>query len=222
MPKLSGLFDSFDNIDAIDINSLITWFKKAPPSPVVLEDYLANKILYPSSVPLTNIDMETDLAILREALRINGPKLGPTEGPLLGDNPFLNITLRKIIIPERFLQIVPDLVSLAWAFVDGLLLNRKKQDSFEDLWTVVVSGDGDEIVGSVLLPEFVSLAENMNLDLFGKDYQIKAGSLTRVPCLKSRCELSYKLTGGQILGKSSSAVEVYGGRLGLIIDGRMQ
>lgn len=218
---MSGLFDSFDNLDSIDINSLITWLKRARPTPVQLEDYLANKILYPTTISQTVADMEMDLAILREALRINGPSSAQTGG-LLGDNPFLNITLRKIIIPERFLNFVPDLVSLTWAFVDGLLLNRTRQDSFWDLWTVVVSGDSDEIVGSVLLPVFGRLGENMNLSLLGKDYQIKAGSLTRIKCLKSRCEIAYTFEGGKILGKSSNAVEVYGGGLGLMIDGRIQ
>src|SRR5687768_2390810 len=98
MSKLSGIFDSFDNLDQIEIESLITWLKN-PPSPVQLENYLANKILYPTSLPLTESDMKIDLAILREALKINGPKAEKSNSNLLGDNPFLNVTLRKIIIP---------------------------------------------------------------------------------------------------------------------------
>lgn len=220
MPKLS-LFNSFDNLDSVDIDSLISWLKN-PPAPIQLENYLANKILYPETIPVTEAEMKIDLAILREALRINGPKKGQKGGPLLGDNPFLNLTLRKIIIPARFLHFVPDLVSLTWTFVDGLLLTRKKQDFFEDLWTVVVSDDIDETVGSVLLPEFANLGDNMNLTLEGSSYQIKAGSLTYVPCPKTRCEIAYKFDSGKILGKKMSAVEVYGGALGLMIDGRMQ
>ena len=222
MPKFSGLFDTFDNLGQIDINSLLGWFKNAPPSPIQLEDYLANKILYPKTLPLTNFDMKIDLAILREALRINRPNLNKTEGPLLGGNPFLNVTLRKVIIPERFLLYVPDLVNLVWAFIDGLFLNRKKNDLFEDLWTVVVSGELVETVGSILLPEFPRLGERMNITLSGRQYRINSGSLTRVPCQKSRCEISYELTDGKILGKNSDAIEVYGGKLGLMVDGRMQ
>lgn len=220
MQNVSGLFDSFDNLDQIDVASLIPYIKN-PPSQEQLENYLANKILYPQTLPLTKADMQIDLAILREALRINGPTLGQAEGPLLGDNPFLNITLRKIIIPERFLTYVPDLVSLSWAFVDGLLLNRRKEDWFEDIWTIVIADDINEVVGSVLLPQFGTLGDNMNLSLLGKDYTILAGSLTLVSCPQSKCQISYKLSNGQILGRQNSAVEVYGGRLGLMIDGRM-
>ncbi|MBI2599735.1 hypothetical protein HYW43_02315 [Candidatus Daviesbacteria bacterium] len=220
MPKLSGLFDSFDNLDQIDATALIYWLKNSP-SQTKLEDYLANKIFYPKAVSLTADDVKIDLAILREALRMNGPKPGQKEGPLLGDNPFLNFTLRKIIIPEVFLYVIPDLVSLTWAFVDGLLLNRKKEDWFEDLWTVVVSDDIDEVVGTILLPRFENIQDSMEFNLSDKVYKIKAGSLTILPCSKDRCEMSYKVAEGNILGKKESAIEVFGGRLGLIIDGRI-
>lgn len=220
MAKPSGLFDSFDNLDQIQIESLIFWLKKVPSSNQ-LENYLANKILYPQTLPLTDFDIRVDLAILREALRINGPKSGQKAGPLLGDNSFLNVTLRKIIIPERFLQFLPDLSTLTWAFVDGLLLNRRKEDWFEDLWTVILADDIDEVVGSVIIPEF-SKGGSLDLNLLGKNYKIKAGGLTVLPCNKDRCQVDYKINHGKILGKKESMVEVYGGRLGLIIDGRVQ
>lgn len=220
MPKLSGLFDSFDNLDSIDAASLAIWLKN-PPALVQLENYLANKILYPQALPVTDIDMKIDLAILREALRLNGPKPETREGPLLGDNPFLNIVLRKVIIPQKFLNYVPDLMNLTWAFIDGLLLNRKKQNLFEDLWTVIVSDEIDEIVGSILLPQFEDYKDNMQLTIFSKDYKIPAGSLTIIPCDKDRCEIAYKFDKGMILGKSTNALEICGGTLGLVIDGRM-
>lgn len=219
MPETSGLFDSFDNLDQINIDLLSSWFKN-PPAPIKLENYLANKILYPLFLPLSEADMKIDLAILREALKINGPKPEESGSPLLGDNPFLNITLRKIIIPQRFLLFVPNLISLSWAFVDGLLLGRRKMDFFWDLWTVVVADDNDQIVGSILLPQFESEKETMDLSLLGKNYKIKAGSLTVIPCPKDRCEIAYKFESGKILGKKEAAVEIYGGNLGLMIDGR--
>lgn len=219
MPKLSGIFDSFDNLDTIEASSLSAWLKN-PPAEVQLENYLANKILYPTALPLTDADMKIDLAILREALRINGPEAFK-EGPLLGDNAFLNITLRKIIIPDRFLYNIPSLVDLTWAFIDGLLLNRRKEDWFEDVWTVILADDADEVVGTVLLPQFGNVDDTMAVNLQGKDFKIKAGSLTVIACPKDRCQIDYKFSKGKFLGKKENAVEVYGGKLGLIIDGRM-
>ncbi len=219
MANLPGLFDSFDNLDQIDVNRVLAWLKN-PPSPIQLENYIANKILYPQALPLTDFDMKIDLAILREAVRLMGPKLDQKEGPLLGNNPFLNITLRKIIIPEKFLSYVPDLSTLTWVFVDGLLLNRKKGDYFEDLWSIVIAGDIDEVVGSVILPRFESHNDVLSLRLMGHDYKIRAGGLSVVACPKDRCEIAYKLSSGKLLGKQESALEIYGGKLGLMIDGR--
>lgn len=217
MPKTNGLFDSFDNLDQIALEDIAKWLK-VTPNTVQLENYLANKILYPQSVPLTQADMELDLAILREALKINGPK--SSNNALLGDNTFLNITLRKILIPARFLSFVPGIKALVWAFVDALLLNRRKEDYFEDLWTVVLTGEIDEIVGSLLLPRFNSNNALMELKLESKSYKIRPGSLMVIPCKLSRCEIGFKFTGGKVLGKEESALEIYGGRLGLMIDGR--
>ncbi len=220
MVKLSGLFDSFDNLDQIDVNLLISWLKPAPQT-VVLENYLANRILYPQTIPMTESDMKIDLAILREALRINGPKNTNLPNALLGDNTFLNLTLRKILIPERFLQFVPNLVGLTWAFVDALLLTRRKEDKFQDLWTIVTVGDTDEIVGSVILPQFNSRNGEMEINIQGLVYKIPTGGLMVIPCGKDRCEIAYKIKNGQVLGKAESALELYGGKLGIMVDGRL-
>lgn len=220
MPKLSALFDSFDNLDQIPVENIASWLKPSPQL-IQLENYIANKILYPHALPLTEFEMRIDLAIIREALKINGPTLdNKNTNSLLGENPFLNITLRKVLIPQTFLQFVPDLISLTWAFIDGLLVDRKKEDWFEDLWTIVLTDDTDEIVGSIILPQFERKGGEMQIEVLGKTYQIQAGSLTMIPCPKDRCEISYKLQKGKILGKIEAALEIYGGRLGLMIDAR--
>ncbi len=219
MPKLTGLFDSFDNLDQISVEAIASWLKPVPQLNQ-LEDYLANKILYPQALPLTERDMQIDLSILREAIKMNIPKPGPSKNALLGDNPFLNVTLRKILIPVKFLNFVPDLMSLTLVFIDALLLNREKKDYFQDLWTLVLTDNIDEIVGSILLPQFDGSDGVMNLELQSKNYEIRQGNLMLVPCPKDRCEIAYKLQKGKLLGRKENAFEVYGGRLGLVIDGR--
>lgn len=215
-----GLFDSFDNLDWITPEDVASWLKPVPQLEQI-ENYLANKILYPQALSLTQQDMKMDLAILREALKLNGPKpQSQKANALLGDNPFLNITLRKILIPAKFLEFVPDLSVLTIVFIDALLLNRRKEDWFQDIWTIILTDDTDETVGSVVLPQFEDPNGLMNCTLSNKNYEIKSGNLKVLPCLKERCEIAYKLRKGKILGKTESAIEVYGGKLGLIIDGR--
>lgn len=220
MPKLAGLFDSFDNLDQISSEAIASWLKPIPQANF-LENYLANKILYPQALPLTERDMQIDLGILCEALKMSKAFANTQKvNALLGDNPFLNITLRKILIPVRFLNFVPNLMSLTRVFIDALLLNRERKDFFQDLWTIVLTDDIDEVVGSVLLPQFESSGGVMNLKLLSKNYEIRQGNLMLIPCPKDRCEIAYKLQKGKLLGRQENAFEVYGGKLGLVIDGR--
>ncbi|MDD5147713.1 MAG: hypothetical protein PHV63_04175 [Candidatus Daviesbacteria bacterium] len=215
----TGLFDSFDNLDQISVEAVSSWLKPAPQL-TQLKNYLANKILYPRSLPLTKQDMQIDLAILCEALKMNAPKGSQKLNALLGDNPFLNITLRKILIPSKFLDFVPNLATLTTVFINALLFDRTREDWFQDIWTIVLVGISDEVVGSVILPQFEDKNALMRCQLLGKNYEIRPGGLTVLPCLKDRCEIRYKLHKGKILGKEESAIEIYGGKLGLVIDGR--
>ncbi len=219
MPATSiGLFDSFDNLDQISPEAVSSWLKPVPQL-TQIENFLANKILYPQTLPLTKQDMQIDLAVLREALKMNILPKGQ-QNALLGNNPFINITLRKILIPARFLQFVPDLAVLALVFIDALLLNRTKEDWFQDIWTIILTNVSDEIVGSVVLPQFEGKNGQMRFTFQGRSYEIHPGDLIVVPCATDRCEIGYSLQKGKILGKTESAIEICGGSLGLIIDGR--
>lgn len=220
MSSPKGLFDGFDNLDRISVEALAYWLKN-PPALKSLENYLANRILYPQTLPQTALDMQVDLAILREVLRINTTQaFNQKNSVLLSNSPFLSITLRKILIPGRFLNFVSDLTSLVRAFIDGLLLNRRKEDWFEDLWTIVLTDDIDEIAGSLLLPQFKPGPGAIRVTVAGRDYDIKKGSIMVIPCSKTRLGIIYKVQNGTLLGKQENAVEVYGGCLGVMIDGR--
>lgn len=206
MSKIQGIFDQFENLDLIPILDISRWLKN-PTSVTNLENYVANRILYPQTIATTSLSLEIDLAILREALRRN-PK-------------FLNSTSRKILIPKSFTKLVPNLSQLTWAFVDAYLLNHPREELAQDLWKVILtSEDTTEIIGTVLLPIFQSSRGMMEIFLDGKSYKIKKGSLTIVPCSKNQCTIGFKVSEGQLLGRNESAVQVSGGKMGLMIDGR--
>lgn len=206
MPSQFALFDSFNNLDQISAEAIGSWLKN-PPQVNYLQNYLANKILYPETLPQTASDMQIELAILREALKVN-------------TDYFLNIMLRKVLIPAKFLNCVPDLISLSWAFIDALLLHRKKDDFFQDVWTIVLTDDSDEVVGSLILPQFDVSNGSLEINVLGKKYQVRKGLTAVLPCPKDRCEIGYRLQHGQILDKTESTIEISGGRVGLLIDGR--
>lgn len=205
MPEFAGLFDRFNNLDQIKIEDVMKWLSPVPQQ-IPLENYIANRILYPQVVPISPSELKIDLAILREALRL--------------DNFFINTTLRKIMIPANFLEFIPDVISLICAFIDGLLLERLRKNCFEDLWTISLSNGTEEIIGSILLPQFSDKQGLMEIKLEGKIFNIKTGSLNILPCPKEHCPIDFNLKMGKFLGKNKGEVELSGGKAGLIIDAR--
>jgi len=198
MPKVTGIFDSFDDLDQITAEDIASWLRPAPEL-FYLENYLANRLLYPQVAPVTAVDMSIDLAILREALKRS--------------TSFYDSKDKKITIPQHFVSRIPNLSQLIWAFADAFKL--------KDVTTVVLSGDDkDEVLGSLLTPQLTQKQGLVKLKIEEKNYDIKLGTLTIIPCSKSRCHVGFKSDQAQILGKNEALVETYGGKLGLVVDGR--
>ena len=78
MAKLIGFFESFDNLDLIPVEEIAKKLKIRSQL-IELENFVANRILYPQAIPTTSIDMETDIVILEEALKINKRKKLPED-----------------------------------------------------------------------------------------------------------------------------------------------
>lgn len=198
MPKVSGVFDIFENLEKIPFEDIARWLEK-PPQQVFLENYLANRINYPQAVPLSISDQLLDLAILREALRRN--------------QIFYKVAQKKIFIPESFLSFT-DIKKLTLVFIDAY--------QPKGLVTFIMSGSkGDEILGSLVSVNCTSQKASLHLKVEDKNFKLKAGSLTILPCLKNRCHISFKGADASIFGKKELLFEVFGGRLGLIVDGRI-
>lgn len=222
MPNsVPGLFSGFDNLDQIKAEDVMRALKPMPAQ-IWLENYIANRILYPQAVAISAYDMQIDLAILTMALKLNKPAKTVKKNEFLGDNPFINTTLRKIIIPTGFLDFVCDLPNLTAAFINGLLLERSRKDLFEDLWTVSLSGEREEIIGSILMPQFNFPGGFLELKLNNKIFKIKAGYINCLPCPEERCLISFNIDGGNMLGKTKGVLEVYGSKLGIVVDGRLK
>ncbi len=193
MPKVGGIFSSFDNLDEIETEDIAKWLKNPASSKFYLENYFANKLLYPQVAPTTPQDLNYDLAILREVLKKN----------LI----FYNIKQKKFLIPELFSKSLPDLVKLVWAFIDAYCPN--------DLVTINLIGESSEkILGSVVIVKFEN-SSPVTLNIENKVYQIKPGTLMIIPCPGNRCHI-------QITGKNEAVFETAGGKLGLFIDGRFR
>ena len=70
MGKLTGLFYQLKNIEQITSETIAKWLKN-PPEGNYIANLLANKLLYTQTLPVSSLELEIELAILREYLKKN-------------------------------------------------------------------------------------------------------------------------------------------------------
>ncbi len=200
MSKLSGIFESFSNLDQLPADKLLSELKVSI-NEITIENFLANRILYPQAVPVNKEDLEIDWAILKEALKdLPGKK-------------FYDEQNKKIYIPENFLARFPDIKKLIFCFVESL----QPQDITQLL---IARLNSKEPLGSFIPLKFEDKNGKVSLDIEGLKITINAGKLTQVPCSPARCHIKFKAKGARLYGKSEGVFEAMGGKLGLLIDGR--
>ncbi len=131
MPHLSGVLEEFGDLDKISIDEISKWISQKNEIHFLI-NYLGNRILYPQAIPLSIKELEIDLAILREAIKLK---------PSLVYEPQTN----KILIPKAFAERFPPIVNTAKAVVEGL--NPK------GVHNIYIKDKGSErLVGSVISP----------------------------------------------------------------------
>ena len=180
MPKLSGVFDIFDELDLIPIDKICAWIKPAPDN-TYIGNYLANRILYPQAIPVSKADLVIEEAILREAI-----KAQPTFFDKLG---------KKIVIPVEFAQRLPNLSSLVLIFADSL-------NPSENMQVVLEDKGKREVVGTMIIPRF-EWKSKLEFSVDSKKFQLRQGEVLVIPCSKSRCHLNfgkkiYEVNGGSL------------------------
>src|SRR3989344_4053139 len=194
MSKVTGVFEQLEDLDQIPIDDITKSLGSQPPH--LVENLLANRILYPQVAPMKKEDLNIELAILREVIRHN-------------PNKYFKIAEKKIIIPPQFISRFPDLNKLVLVFIDSL--NPKG--------IVHIMQGEREILGSFVKIEFNQDKDNFEMKVLEKKYFFNRGSLEVVPC-SHHCHISFKSEAGRIDGKSEATLEILGGRLGLVVDSR--
>jgi|SRR3989338_3905831 len=194
MSKVSGIFEKFENLDKIPIDDISRGLVPQPPH--LIENLLANLLLYPQVAAIKKEDIDIELSILREVIRRS-----PSN--------YYSAKEKKIFIPAEFMTRFPDLNKLALAFVDGLSPKGIAQ---------IVLGKR-EIVGSFIKIEFNQDKDNFEMLVLEKKYSFNKGGLAIIPC-NHHCHITFKSDIGKIDNKSEATLEILGGRLGLVVDGR--
>lgn len=194
MPHLSGVFEQFGDLDKVSIDEIAKWVSQKNEIHFLI-NYLGNRILYPQAIPLTLKELEIDLAILREAIKLK---------PSLVYEPQTN----KILIPKAFAERFPPIVNTAKAVVEGL--NPK------GVHNIYIYDKGSQrLVGSVispLSPQKLSKDEK-SVVLSGMAIRraLPLNSVTVMPTPASEVTI--------VLGDEE--FKASGGEVGIIVDLRM-
>lgn len=188
MPKLTGIFERFPFLEEIPLLDITRWLKVRSQAQI-LENFLANRLLYPQTIPASSDELEIDLAILREAVRRH-PEI------------VYNQPLKKMIIEQEFEKRFPTISRLVVALVEalnpgGIISVFRKNEA------------GNILIGSIVSPAILPMGEEVAINLEGQVMQIPLGSIHVLPVRDRR--LKFKLG-------SLDEVVVNGGDLGIVVD----
>lgn len=201
MPRLNGLFDYIAKLEDVSVSDVQKWLP-AREDEVILQNKIGNRILYPGVVSLTKKDLIFELAIIRKVIEVNQNKL-------------YNKNLKRIDIPDDFLEYFPDLQNLVGAFIDAI--HPLGITSFWLKSEIL----GKKNLGTLIHPEQLQAGGLITIGIHDKQYQIKIGSLVIIPILQSRIDLTFTSDSARLMGKKIISTEVVTGQLGLIIDTRI-
>lgn len=198
MPKVNDLSAYFQSPENIPLESIVSHLGKTT-NPELLQNEICNRIIYSRTIPVNSAEMAIDLAIFKEGVKMNSTE-------------FYNQGLRSILIPEDFLDRLPALNDLVWAFIDVLRA--------PDISSIFLKQNdlGTRSLGSVILPKIIDKNGIVCLTVEGRKYEIKIGSAQTIPATESHVDIKFSSKSATLLHKNEVVTEVVGGAFGLAVD----
>lgn len=189
MPKLSGVFDQFADLDKVFAEDINKWLR-IKIEQHTLDNFIANRIFYPQTIPMTPQEMEIDIAILKEAIKRGGKK-------------FYNLSDNKIVIPQEFVLRFFPTHRLVAAFIDGL-------DDLKEITQVYLQQAGSKkLFGSIYIPSQLTDQNPVVIKIDNQKYPLKLNTLTLLPIAKIGLKISID---------PNKQLTINGGSLGIFID----
>jgi len=173
-------------------------------SPLELEDFLANKELYPTCLPLTKKGFYLEAAVLRYRFK--------REKALTGEE-------KEVVLTSKFLAAVPN-PGLALLLVTDACQPKQILEIYAE------RGKAQEKLGAVIsLTEVDKRKKTLGKIVFslGKEQtlEIKPEEVIRIMVgEETELALDFRLKGAKVLGKTKARISVSGGQVGIIIDSR--
>ena len=188
MPKLTGIFEEFKELERVPVEEIKKWLK-FKVEPHNLENFIANRVLYPQTVPVTLEDLLIDLAILREIVNREPSRV-------------FNGVLNRLTIPGELIGRFGDLRKIVAAILVIISLKNITQ-VFLKTNTALMP------VGSILTPVNLPALPVVGVYLDGKFTNLKMGDLAFVTVPQKHIRVRIA---------NLSEILATGGTLGTIID----
>lgn len=194
MPHLTGVFEEFPDLDKVTIAQIASWLVNKPEKHT-LSNFFGNRLLYPQTVAVNELDMEIDLAILREAIR---------QKPAIVSEPQRN----KLYIPENMVTRFPPLSRLAGVLIESLSPKGINQIYIKNRNQVKLVGT---LVSPPDLSNIVKDKKVVKVLVDGVESRLNINTISISPITSPEVKIKIE----------DEEYKVYGGELGVIIDLRL-
>lgn len=198
LPQRSIFLNDLDQLSCKEIIASLKSLKNQEDT-ALLENELGNRILYPSALPVSQRDLNLDLAVLKEVLKKDGKR-------------FYEPKQRKIFIPEDFTNRFPNLLALTFVFAQAF-----KPRGITSL-LLETANIGSKNLGSLIKPDQSEAGGEIGFWVNGKKYQIKQHSLTQIPAFGNFVAIKFSSKKTKLLGQADFTTQVGGGAVGIIFD----
>lgn len=191
MSILSGPFSLFPDLDTITAEEL-SRISHSPSDHHSIENHLANRVLFPQTVPLTKAELDFDYTILTLAIKKH-PEV------------FLDGKQNRIVIPSQAVDYFPPLTRL----ISAILLGAKPKQ-ITQIW--IRYDTHQEIVGSAVGLAYITslqMGNDLKLTVANQVKTLVPGQLNLIPTSEGQSVVKFDDT---------KTVTILGGKLGLFVD----
>lgn len=190
MPKLTGPFDLFPNLDELSVANISRSISHKLDIRS-LKTYIGNRILYPQTIATTKEEIELDLAILKEAL---------TKNPEV----IFNAAKKKLTIPRIWLNRLPPVDRLITAIIQSLDVPKGKISMY------VYEGQDTTAAGTVYKPDNIPLdSPDVLIEFDDQKNKLNTDTIVYFPIKGKKYSFSSNIF---------ESVELDGGLLGVVFD----
>ena len=185
---LSGIFAALPGIENISPDGIQRWLKTRS-SIHSIENYLANRILYPQTVPVNEEEKQIDRAIIQEYIFCNPAY-------------FYNPLSHKLIIPAGVVVRIQPLSDLMLILCSILNLSAITP-------VFILEENTNKEEGCVIIPTIAQSEQKVLITIDGQPSQIEKGKFYHLPVPDQHVKLKIS---------NMNEIMVPGGKIGIVID----